>query len=196
MTSTQAPTCFAAWSWTTALAASASSSNVSPATPVGVTIVGVSLEHLADEPDLELLVAVVGAERLRRVGGKERLAGRVDHDVGRQVLEVGPRIDVRGASVRQGVWSRRAALDRAAAAVLDPQELRGALVELVVADRREVDVHQVGGDRDRLFEEEPVRQRAGADVVAREDRRLLAAVHGPLVLDRLRQVGGAAAKWP
>jgi len=161
-----------------------------------VTIVGVSLEHLADEPDLELLVAVVGAERLRRVGGKERLAGRVDHDVGRQVLEVGPRIDVRGASVRQGVWSRRAALDRAAAAVLDPQELRGALVELVVADRREVDVHQVGGDRDRLFEEEPVRQRAGADVVAREDRRLLAAVHGPLVLDRLRQVGGAAAKWP
>jgi hypothetical protein len=61
----------------------------------------------------------------------------------------------------------------------------------MVADRGDVDVHQVARDGDRLLEEKPVRKRAGPDVVAREDGRLLAAVLGLAVLDRLRDVGRA-----
>ena len=71
---------------------------------------------------------MVGPERLRRVRREEALPRRVDDDVGGQVLEVRARIDVRGPATPQSVRSGGAALDRSAAAVLDPEELRNALV--------------------------------------------------------------------
>ena len=154
---------------------------------------GRGLEHLTDEPDLELLAAV-GLEPLGPERREQGLAGGIDHHVGRQVLEVGTGVDVGGPAVRERVRRGRAALGWVASAVLDAQQLVAALVELVVAHRREVDVHQVAGDGDGLFEEQPVGQGTGADVVARENGRLQVPVRGLAVLHRLGQVGGAAGE--
>ena len=154
---------------------------------------GGRFEHLAEEPNRELLPAV-GLEPLGRVRGEQGLARRVHDHVGGQVLEIGARKDVRARTVRQSVGSGGAPIDRLAAAVLDAKQLGAALVELVVSDRGEVDVHEVRRDRDRLLEEEPVRQRAGADVVAGEEGRLLAVVQGLAVLHRLGEIGGTACE--
>ena len=112
-------------------------------------------------------------ELLDPVRGEQRLTRRVDHDVRREVLEVGAGVDVGGAAIGEGV--RPVAAVGVAAAVLDPQQLGAPLVELVVPHGGEVDVHQVARDRDRLLVEEAVRQRARADVVAREDASPAAA---------------------
>jgi hypothetical protein len=81
-----------------------------------------------------------------------------------------------------------------AAAVLHAQQLGGALVELVVSDRPEVGVHQVRRDLDRLVVEQRARERAGPDVVAGEDGRLVRAVLGLFVLHGLRQVRRATGE--
>ena len=86
------------------------------------------------------------------------------------------------------------AVGRMAAAVLHAEELGGALVELVVPDRREVDVHQVRCDHGRLVVEERTRERARADVVACEDRRLVRAVLCLQILDLLGQERGSAGE--
>ncbi len=52
-----------------------------------------TLEHLAEESDLEVLPAL-RPERLDPVGGEQRPPGGADDHVGRQILEVGARVDV------------------------------------------------------------------------------------------------------
>jgi len=64
----------------------------------------------------------------------------------------------------------------------------------VVADRSEVGFHQVGDDRGRLAEEEPIDKRAGADVVAGDDTDLLVAVLRLLVVHSLGQPRGATGE--
>ena len=176
---------------TTRFAASASSWKVRPATPVGVTIVGVDSSTSPMKPTLNFLPAVglelLDRRRPGRASGRSRSRPRSRTGTGSR--RPGRRSVVPPSASAYG--RAGAARRRVAAAVLDAQQLGAALVELVVADRREVDVHQVGRDHDRLLEEEAVLQRAGADVVAGEHRRLVVAVLRLLVLDRLGEVGGA-----
>ena len=110
------------------------------------------------------------AQLADRVGREERPSRASTHHVGGQEAEA-------RAAERRAVL---AAVARVAAAALEPQQLGGAFVELVVADRVEVEpdlVHRL--DR-RLVVEERRQQRAGADEVAGRDHervRVAAAEH-------------------
>jgi hypothetical protein len=151
------------------------------------------LQDLADESDPDL-GADVSVECPYAERGEQRLARRIHDDVGREVPEVGARVHVGRPTAGERVGPVAAVC--VAAAVLDAKELRAALVELVVSDRREVDVHQVGGDRDRLLVEQAVRERARADVVPRQERGLEVSVLCLPVLHGLCQVRRPARELP
>jgi len=78
-----------------------------------------------------------------------------------------------------------------AAAVLHAQQLCRALVELVVADRADVDAHRVEGLDGGLVVEEPRDQRAGADVVAGADDERVAVLRAQRVDVRGEVLGPA-----
>ena len=131
--------------------------------------VGRPLERHADEADLD------PAEALDLVGPEERPPGVLVDHVGGQEAEVGAR----------EAGAVEAAVGGVAAAALHALELRGALVELVVAHRVEVEPDAVHRLDRRLVVEERRQQRRGADQVAgRDDQRvavlalLLAQVRG------------------
>src|SRR6185436_17433071 len=114
---------------------------------------GRALEREADESDLG------PAEAPGLVSREDRLAVALLDDVRSEVLE-------RSAVIAVAVL---AAVDRVAATVLDPEQLVDALVELVVADRRDIEpdgVHRL--DR-RLIVECCRDQRRAADEVTSSD---------------------------
>ena len=104
---------------------------------------------------------------LTSVRREERSAVPLAHDVRGQVLEVGPGEPVAVLT----------AIDRMAAAALHAGELDRAFVELVVADRAEVEAEHVHRLDRRLVMEERREQRARADEVAgRDDERCSCSV--------------------
>ena len=183
-------------SLTALLAASASSMKVSPATPVGVTIVGVASSTSPMNADLELLAAVT-LELLDAVRREQRLAGGVATTLADRYWNRRPGYAI-GRPCRRRMRVRRAgAADVGpAAAVLDPQQFGRALVELVVADRGEVDVHQVGHDRRRLLEEQPVTSGLAPMLSPAITVTSLLAVRRLLVLHRLGQPAAPPANCP
>ena len=130
-------------SCTARLAASASSWKVRPATPVGVTIVGVASRTSPMKPT-SMVFPLPDVNSLTPNAGKKGLTGRVHDDVRREVLEVRAREDVGRAS---RLRARREPPVHPATGWQPPFWIRrssaAALVELVVADRCEIDVHQV-----------------------------------------------------
>ena len=118
------------------------------------------LERHADEPDLLAL------EATDRVGLEERLGVELVDHVGGQVAEL---------RAREAV-AVLAAVGRVTAAALHALELGGALVELVVADGREVEPEQVHGLDRGLVVVERRQQRAAADQVARGDGQRVAVL--------------------
>ena len=136
---------------------------------------GRSFERHPDEADPD------AADALDHVRREERPAGPDAGHVGGQEREV-------GAAVAVAVG---AAVARVAAAALEPQQLGGAFVELVVADRADVEADRVQRLDRRLVVEERRQQRAGADEVAggHDQRVAVAALERA---DVRREVLGAA----
>lgn len=118
---------------------------------VGGDDVGGALKGHADEPDLHAVVLP------HPVGGEDRLAGLL-------VRHVRGEVGVVGALELLAVLET--AVLGVTAAVLHARQLRGALVELVVADARDVEVELVHRLDGGLVVEEPRQQRAGPDQVA------------------------------
>ena len=147
---------------TSALAVTTSSRNSSPATPDGVTTVGVRLEGHADERDLRV------ADLLDLVGREDRAVRAGEEHVGREVLEerAGERRSRPGSRRPGGSRCRRAGCRTASAAARRspssnswlPTPMTSKPIEFSALDRR-------------LVVEERRDQRAGADHVARADRR-------------------------
>jgi hypothetical protein len=138
---------------------------------------GRALEGHADEGDLRVVL-----EPLDRVRREQRLAGLLGHDVGGEEPEVGA----------GEVVAVEAAVGRVAPALLQPQQLVGALVELVVADGVDVEpdvVHRL--DRG-LVVEQGRQQRAGADEVAGRHHDGVVGVGGLELGDVRGEVLGAA----
>jgi hypothetical protein len=123
-----------------------------PADALGADDPGGVLQGHADEADPDALHLL---DDVRRQQGPPGLR---DH-VGGEVREVGALVGVSGL----------AAVDRVAPAPLDAQQLVGPLVELVVADGRDVELDGVERFDGRLVVEERRDQRRRADEVARRD---------------------------
>ena len=121
-------------------------------------VVGRALERHPDEADLHRPDL---PDRERR---EDPLAGAPVDDVGGQEREV-------GALVRRAVG---AAVDRVAAAALEAAQLSRTLVELVVADRRDVEPDHVHRLDRGLVVEERGEQRAAAHEVAGGDHERMA----------------------
>ena len=128
--------------------------------PAGLTIDGVPSSVMPMKPTGHAL------DLPDRPRGEDRLAGVLVDDVRGEVGEV-------GAEERVAVL---AAVDRVAAAVLQPQQLVDTLVELVVADRGDVQSEQVQRLDRRLVMERGADQRCGADHVAGADGQCLLAL--------------------
>ena len=165
---------------TSALTESASSKKFTDWIPAGVTISRVPSSVI---PTIAIFTPLKWCDLVRR---EDRLAGRLVGDVRRQEIELGT-----GEAV-----AVLTAVDRMAAAVLHPQELVDALVELVVADAVVVETHQVEGLDRRLVVEERGDERRRADQVARGDeqrvrvRRLELADVRRQILDATGEVAG------
>ena len=125
-----------------------------------------ALEGHADEGDLG---ASDGADGVRR---EERLAAVDDVDVGRQVLEGATReglVGGAGADLARGAAVLVGGV--VATTVLEPEQVGRPVVELVIADRADVELHRVHDLDGRLVVVGRGDQRAGADQVARGDER-------------------------
>ena len=134
-----------------------------------------ALERHADVGHLGPLV------RLDGVGREDRLAGLVD-DVRREELEVGA-----GEAV-----AVEAAVRRMAAALLHAEQFGCTLIELVVADRVEVEADEVHRLDRRFVVEQRRQQRTGTDqVTCRHHRRVALLIERP---DVARQVLRAARR--
>ena len=98
------------------------------------------------------------------------------------------------AELGAGERARAAAAgDRMAAAVLHAQQLVLALVELVVADRGDLEAHLGEGLDGRLVVEQRRQQRARADQVAGGDEHAVLLL-GAQLLDERRHVLGPAGR--
>ena len=116
------------------------------------------LEHLADEADLELRLPSSLVNCLMPYAGNNVCPVAFRTTLADRYWKSAPGYTFVVVPFGQRVRSRVATVRRMAAAVLNAQQLGGTLVELVVPDGREVDVHQVRRDRDRLVVEQPARQ--------------------------------------
>ena len=135
------------------LIVSASSRKLTVWMPLALTICGRPFERQPDEPDLGT------GEAADLVGREDGFAVVLVHDVGGEELEVGA-----GESI-----AVLAAIDRVASAVLHPQQLVDAFVELMVAHGGDVETEGVQRLDRRLVMEGRRDQRAGTDVVACRD---------------------------
>src|SRR5690606_29657632 len=139
---------------------------------------GGALQRHPDEAHVDAVDGThLGARQqgLARVG----LTILVDH-VGGQPLEV-------GAGVR--LVREVAAVDRVAATVLHAQQLGGALVELVVAHRADVEADRVEALHGRFVVEQTRQERRAADeVTGRHGQGLVGQRHLAQVLQRRGQV--------
>jgi hypothetical protein len=96
---------------------------------------------------------------LHDVGREQRFARGITNHIGRQELEIRPRVWV----------TVEIAVDRVRATLLHPEKFGGALIELVVASGVQLETKQAGCLDGRLVMEQCRDQRAGADEVADGD---------------------------
>src|SRR5262249_27634464 len=115
---------------------------------------GGGLEHQPNKADLD------PADFREDIGWEGRLAGVRDQHVGGQILELRPFVAAELAHL--GGVERRGA-----AAVLQPQQLLVAPVELVVAHRAKAHAEVAQGFEGGLVGQERGRQRASTDQIAR-----------------------------
>ncbi|SOZ12494.1 protein of unknown function [Cupriavidus taiwanensis] len=135
-------------------------------------------------------------EGLDLVCRQQRLAGRLVDDIGGQVLELRPGVRAVGhACVHADNAAPAVGRPRKAPAILQPQQLIAALVELMIAHRRDLQAHLAQHIDGRLLMERPGNQRRSADHVAGSHHHVIRILRLQ-ALDQRGQVSGTARRNP